>query len=88
MRAGPRETSSMDGPSLDELISSGVKVDTLKQLLTKKKDDSSEVLSGDEGAPKKLIALDQVTVRGEDLTGEFEIIELEADSKCFAHLIL
>lgn len=62
---------SVEGPSLEELISTGIRVDTLKQLLARKEEaegGATEDLSGDEGKVKQLIALDQVTLRGEDLT--------------------
>ena len=65
---------SMEGPSLEELISTGIRVDTLKQLMARKETEDSaadhEDSSGDEGKVKKLIALDQVTLRGEDLTSK------------------
>ena len=61
----------MEGPSLEELISTGIKVDTLKQLMARKEiEDNAEDSSGDEDKVKKLIALDQVTLRGEDLTSK------------------
>ena len=61
---------SVEGPSLEELISTGIRVDTLKQLMAKETEDSAEDLSDDESKVKKLIALDQVTLRGEDLTSK------------------
>lgn len=63
---------SVEGPSLEELISTGIRVDTLKQLMARKEteDSATEDSSGDEGKMKKLIALDQVTLRGEDLTSK------------------
>ena len=61
----------MEGPSLKELISTGIRVDTLKQLMaSKEKEDGAEDSNDDEGKVKKLIALDQVTLRGEDLTSK------------------
>lgn len=65
---GSSPSSTVGGPSLHELVSSGIKVDTLKQLMAKDREDGAE---GIEGAPIKLIALEQVTLRGEDLTSEF-----------------
>lgn len=57
--------SSADaGLNAEELAGNGVKVDTLKTLLAKSTEE------GDEKTPPKLISLDQVTVRGEDLTGK------------------
>ena len=68
---GPTSSSSVDGPNIEELVGSGVQVDVLKQLITKdKKEVSSEEPSEEEGGLRKLISLDQVTLRGEDLTGE------------------
>ena len=69
---GP-SSSSAEGPSLEELVSSGIKADTLKQLMTREREDISEDLDGGEHGttPRKLIALDQITLRGEDLTSEF-----------------
>ena len=67
---GPASSSSVDGPNIEELLSNGIKVDTLKQLMTKNKEDVSEESIGEEGGLKKIISLDQVTLRGEDLTGE------------------
>ena len=64
---------SVEGPSLEELISTGIRVDTLKQLLARKEEaegSATEDLSGDGGKVKQLIALDQVTLRGEDLTSK------------------
>ena len=73
MMQGPASSSSAEGPSLEELVSNGIKADTLKQLMTREREESSEELDGGPGdgtTPKKLIALDQVTLRGEDLTSE------------------
>ena len=67
---GPASSSSVDGPNIEELLSNGIKVDTLKQLMTKNKEDVREESIGEEGGLKKIISLDQVTLRGEDLTGE------------------
>lgn len=63
---------SVEGPSLEELISTGIRADTLKQLMARKEteDGATEDSGGDEGKVKKLIALDQVTLRGEDLTSK------------------
>lgn len=64
---------SVEGPSLEELISTGIRVDTLKQLLARKEEaegSATKDLSGDGGKVKQFIALDQVTLRGEDLTSK------------------
>ena len=63
---------SAEGPSLEELISTGIRADTLKQLMARKEteDGATEDSTGDEGKVKKLIALDQITLRGEDLTSK------------------
>ena len=63
---------SAEGPSLEELISTGIRADTLKQLMARKEteDGAAEDSTGDEGKVKKLIALDQITLRGEDLTSK------------------
>lgn len=49
-----------EGPSLEDLAASGIKVDVLQHLAPK---------DPDTGALKKLIPYDQITMRGEDLTG-------------------
>ena len=64
---GPSPSSTVGGPSFHELVSSGIKVDTLKQLMAKDREDVAE---GSEGSLNKLIALEQVTLRGEDLTSK------------------
>lgn len=64
---GPSPSSTVGGPSFHELVGSSIKVDTLKQLVAKDREDGVE---GNEGALNKLIALEQVTLRGEDLTSE------------------
>lgn len=58
----PQHASAAEGLNAAELKGNGVKVETLKKLM----------LSGEEPkeSPPKLISLDQVTVRGEDLTGK------------------
>lgn len=57
-----------DGLNAEELAGIGVKVGSMKQLLAQsageKQDDQAD------RNPPKLISLDQVTVRGEDLTGK------------------
>ena len=59
----------------EELAGNGMKVGTLKQLLAtgSTTEEEGKDTGGDEMKtnqnPQKLISLDQVTVRGEDLTG-------------------
>ncbi len=74
---GVASSPSVEGPSLEELISTGIRVDTLKQLLARKEaeDSATEDSSGDEGKVKQLIALDQVTLRGEDLTSKLTEVD-------------
>lgn len=68
MRGTPLAQSlSHDGPSLEELAKTGVKVEVLQQLMP----------SGEDGSGlTKLIQLDQVTMRGEDLTGQLMVIDI------------
>lgn len=65
MRGGKMpQSSSSEGPSLEELAKSGIKVDVLQRLMPANQDEE-----GDSGL-RKLIALDLVTMKGEDLTGK------------------
>lgn len=70
----PQATHSIDSLNMEELVGSGVKVDTLKTLLGRKDGKNEDHLDPDSptkmtGSPLKLISLDQVTMKGEDLTG-------------------
>ena len=67
---GSSPSSSMGGPSVEELVSSGIKVNTLKQLMARDRGDSAGGPNSDDGSLKQLIALDRVTLKGEDLTSE------------------
>lgn len=73
MQGSSPSSSIAEGPSLEELVSSGIRADTLKQLMTNKdtEDDDCEDSSRDEGTLKKLVSLEQVTLKGEDLTGKW-----------------
>lgn len=66
------QASSTDGLNLEELASSAIKVDTLRKLMKGETDSSSEEEGTNE--PKKFISLDQVVVRGEDLTGRLDFL--------------
>ena len=59
--------SQVDVLNAEELAANGVRVDTLKRLSLRT--PKEEVESEEGGQPPKLIPLDQVTLRGEDLTG-------------------
>ena len=65
MRGVNLPAAHSEGPSLADLASSGIKVETLQRLAPQDPD----VDIGDRRVPKQLIAFDQLTVRGEDLTG-------------------
>lgn len=54
-----------EAPSLADLASSGIKVETLQRLAPQDPDGDT----GERRVPKQLIPFDQLTVRGEDLTG-------------------
>lgn len=73
MRGTPlAQSSSHDGPSLEELAKTGVKVEVLQQLMP----------SGEDGSGlTKLIQLGQVTMRGEDLTGQLMVIDIHLITK-------
>ena len=61
-----------EGLNEEELVGSGVKVDTLKKLLPSTPGEEQGEGEGEEtkeSGPPKLISLDQITVKGEDLTG-------------------
>jgi hypothetical protein len=58
-----------DSLNAEELAGNGVKVDTLKRLLPKITAEEKKGGGSKSSNPPKLISLDQVTVRGEDLTG-------------------
>ncbi len=61
---GGGQSSHHEGPSLEELAKTGVRVEVLQQLLP----------PGDEGSGlTKLLPMDQVTMKGEDLTGQLKI---------------
>ena len=63
-----------DGLNAEELAGNGVKVDTLRKLLAKEKEEEGGSSEGT-NHPPKLISLDQVIVRGEDLTGRFSLLQ-------------
>ena len=66
MRGGKMpQSSSSEGPSLEDLAKSGIKVDVLQRLMPADRDEEGD------GSLRKFIALDQVTMKGEDLTGRF-----------------
>ena len=52
---------------MEELATSAINVDTLQKLMRGEPEGSSN--EGSTSQPKKFIGLDQVVVRGEDLTG-------------------
>lgn len=62
-----------DGLNEEELAGAGVMVDTLRNLM-KVSAQAKEEEAEDKDSPPKLISLDQVTVRGEDLTGKHNCI--------------
>ena len=66
----PQASLSADGLNAEELTKNGVKVDILKKLMLNRQEevDDGQIKSDN---PPKLISLDQVTVRGEDLTSEY-----------------
>lgn len=59
-RARTNVLTRSDGPSLEDLVASGIRVEVLQRLAPKDPDTV---------ALKKLIPYDQITMRGEDLTG-------------------
>lgn len=69
------QASVSESLNAEELAGNGVKVETLKQLLAARNtpEEGKHTAAGDQTKanqnPPKLISLDQVTVRGEDLTG-------------------
>lgn len=65
MRGANLPASHTEGPSLADLASSGIKVETLQRLAP---EDPDGDITG-RRIPKQLIAFDQLTLRGEDLTG-------------------
>ena len=66
MRGGKiLQSFSSEGPSLEDLAKSGIKVGILQRLMPSDQDEEGD------GGLRKLIALDQVTMKGEDLTGKF-----------------
>ncbi len=68
MRGGILPQSSSDGPKLEDLVKMGVRVEVLQQLMP----------PGDGGSGlTKLLALDQVTMKGEDLTGQTHLLSLD-----------
>lgn len=69
-RGGSLPQGPADGLNEEELAGNGVRVGTLKKLLLRIPREEAEVPETEEtGHPLKLISLEQVTVRGEDLTG-------------------
>ncbi len=66
------QSSSHDGPKLEDLVKMGVRVEVLQQLMP----------PGDSGSGLiKLLALDQVTMKGEDLTGQTHYVATVATLK-------
>ena len=70
-------STASDGLNEEELAGNGVKVDTLKTLLAKedkeeekKEEEEGKEQSEENANPPKLISLDQVLVKGEDITGK------------------
>lgn len=80
---GQGSLPSAEGLNAQELAGNGVRVDTLKALLVRSAEEetSEDAENKTSSDPPKLISLDQVTVRGEDLTGKFLTIVPEADPK-------
>lgn len=78
---GQGSLPSAEGLNAQELAGNGVRVDTLKALLVRSAEEetSEDAENKTSSDPPKLISLDQVTVRGEDLTGKFLTIVPEAD---------
>lgn len=70
MRGVNLPTAHSEGPSLADLASSGIKVETLQRLAPQ--DPDGDI--GERRVPKQLIPFDQLTVRGEDLTGMLTVI--------------
>lgn len=67
----PQVSAPIDGLNAEELTVSGVKVEILKKLMLKSNlEDTGTDAPNTSNSPPQLIALDQITVRGEDLTGE------------------
>lgn len=67
----PQVSAPVDGLNAEELTVSGVKVEILKKLMLKSNsEDTGTDAPNTSNSPPQLIALDQITVRGEDLTGE------------------
>ena len=64
----------MDGLNEEELSSTGIRVDILKALMKTSHQSEKNMAEEDSEltdlSPPKLISLDQVTMRGEDLTGK------------------
>ena len=65
MRGANLPAAHTEGPSLADLASSGIKVETLQRLAPE--DPDGDTMG--RRIPKQLIAFDQLTLRGEDLTG-------------------
>lgn len=66
----PQVSAPVDGLNAEELTVSGVKVEILKKLMLKSNpEDTGTDAPNTSNSPPQLIALDQITVRGEDLTG-------------------
>lgn len=72
--AMPAAVHAVESLNPEELAASGIKVDTLKTLLQQTKEEGEG--EGAKAGPQKLISLDQVTMRGEDLTGKKKIFFL------------
>ncbi len=67
----PQSSASGDATlNAEELAKNGVNVETLKKLMLIKTDQEGEADPSETSNLVKLISFDQVTVRGEDLTGE------------------
>lgn len=66
MRGANLPVVRSEGPSLADLTSSGIKVEILQRLAPR-----DAVGDGEKGALRQLIPYDQLTVRGEDLTGVY-----------------
>ena len=78
MRGANLPAARSEGPTLADLSSSGIKVETLQRLAPLDAEGD-----GGKGTLRQLIAYDQLTVRGEDLTGMYAIVE-----SCDCHVTL
>ncbi len=79
-----------EGMNMAEISSTGVKVDTLRNLMKlsaqceKDTTEGDTAAASDDSSPPKLISLDQVIMRGEDLTGKEFVCGCEHVCACYA----